>query len=225
MNADETDLKLKWPSTGILAGPSFSGKTSLIIELIKRRQEVFSKNVDRVIYLCKQGQKVLEDLQQQDKDVILIDNFDQLDNFMIENSLIIIDDFLLEVSGIYNQKVTEFFIRRSHHSQLSCWLLTQNPYGRNLRTISINATYFCFFKQPKDISTIFHIARQFCPHNINYLYESYRAATARANGYLFFDYHQSTSDQFRVRNCLFNEPYLEFYVENGKSKIKCSFSK
>ena len=76
MNADETDLKLKWPSTGILAGPSFSGKPSLIIELIKRRQEVFSKNVDRVIYLSKQGQKVLEDLQQEDKDVILIDNFD-----------------------------------------------------------------------------------------------------------------------------------------------------
>ena len=221
MLEDETTLKLRWPFSAIFAGPSFCGKTTLTIELIKRRDEVFTEKIDRIIYLYKRRQTVLEDQAKEDEDFFLVDSLDKVEGLIYKKSLIIIDDYLIEASGKYNERFTEFFISRSHHESLGIVLICQQCFAKNLRTISLNSTYYAFFNQPKDQSTIYHFARQFCPRNINYLYDSYKRATQRQFGYLWFDFDQRTNDKYRVRNCVFNDPHLEFYVENGTNKRQC----
>ena len=102
-----------------------------------------------------------------------------------ENNNLIIDDLFQET----NKYMVQLFTASSHHRNISIIFLTQHFFykGPHRRNISLNADYVVFFKNPRDKSQIFHLARQMYPDNANFLVEAYKDATCEPYSYLLID--------------------------------------
>lgn len=160
---------------------------------------------ENIIYFYNQWQPQYDDLDRQIR-VQWIEGaptLDQITNltFKFRNtggSIVVIDDF----AHILDKSIVELFTVYSHHGNCSIILLTQNLFDKNpiYRTISLNSTYISIFKNPRDKLQISAFARQINPSNSRYVIDSYMAATRGAYSYLFFDNHQKTNDNFRLRS-------------------------
>ena len=97
------------------------------------------------------------------------------------------------------------------------FFLIQNlySYGKQFRTISLNAHQFFLFNSPRDLLQIKIFAKQCFPLETNYFMDSYkRAVTNRKYGYLVVDLSPSLSEeesQYRLRtNILPGETTIVF---------------
>jgi len=204
-------FKLQWPFTMICCGPTMSGKTSFILELISNRKKIITQDIDRIVYVYTEYQEVFRKLQ--DDSVIFTNDSDSVDQLVEgKNCLIIYDDKMLDLSGKENKSIVEWFIKKAHHRNCSVIVLLQNAFAENFRTCSINCMYMVLFDQPRDRSVIVNIGKQFCPGKPKFLVEAYERATAKPFGYLFFDFSPSANKKFRVRSSLYPSEDCELYV-------------
>lgn len=114
------------------------------------------------------------------------DTFERIPN----GTLIVLDDLM---TSAYTKTVCELFTKGSHHRNLSVILITQNLFhqGKYCRDISLNCKYLVLFKNPRDKSQIYPLARQVFPENPSSFVKVYKDATANAFGYLFLDLTQT----------------------------------
>jgi Poxvirus A32 protein len=206
------DSRLKLPFLMILAGPTSSGKTVFLTELLKHHVIKFDKIPDVVVYCYG------EYLQDTFKALINIFGdkiqFIQGLKFDIEqfnpenNNLLIIDDLIQAAVG--SKQVSLLFTRGSHHRNLSVVLISQNLYcqGKESITINRNAQYLVLFKNPRDVQQINCLGRQV--GDVKLMQEAYKDATSRPYGYLFLDYKQTTPDEFRYRTNILPSEGLEY---------------
>lgn len=206
------DIRFKSPSTTIVSGPSNSGKTSLVFDILRRGDELLEKPkcLQNVIYYYKQWQNGFDELN---KDVKLqfINKVPSIANItektegfsQIGGSLIVIDDFMQELT----RDVSVLFSTLSHHLNITVFLMTQNLFSKNpvFRDISLNATYNIIFKNPRDSSQISHFARQYAPGKAKMILDIYKEATQKPHSYLLFDNHQEMRDGIRIRSNILQE--------------------
>ncbi len=187
----------------VLAGPTSSGKTVFLTELLKSTRGKFDKQPDRIVYYYaeylvatfRELQSVFGRRVQFVKGLnIDIETFDPL-----KNNLIIIDDLIQDSVG--SKEVSELFTRASHHRNLSVVLISQNLFcqGQHSVTINRNSQYLVLFKNPRDAAQITCLGKQIYPGNIRLLLDAYKSATERPYGYLLLDFKQSTPDELRLR--------------------------
>jgi len=82
-----------------------------------------------------------------------------------------------------------------------------------MRTITLNARYIVLLNNPKDRSSIIHLAKQMSPHNTKYIMEAYKQAVVDVKwGYLVFDFNISTPEKFRIRNRLYPTDDMLIFV-------------
>jgi len=196
--------------------------SSIVVNIIQERDKIFDKSVDTIIYVYKQQQPLLQKLAQDEPKIIFLDKIEEAENHFHGNTLLVLDDQLIEASGQYNNLVKELFIVNSHHKNMASIILLQNLFEKNLRLLAINSLYLIVLKSPRDLGSIINLSKQFCPKNSGYLLEAYKAATKKPYGYLFFDFTQQFSDKYRVRNSISFSKDLEFYVQKESS---CKFNK
>lgn len=192
------DVRIKHPFTGIIAGPTGCGKTSLLLKILRNLPSVVNVNFSNIIWCYGEYQPSV--FQQFPDDVKLVHglpDFEELDASV--PNLVIIDDLMQEAGK--STDVANLFTRGSHHRNASVFLLTQNLFhgDKKMRTISLNAHYIIAFKNPRDSSQIVHLAKQMFPGNTQYLREAFKMATSRPYGYIFLDMKQDTPDELRVR--------------------------
>ena len=74
-------------------------------------------------------------------------------------TLIVLDDIM---DSAYSKKVSELFIKGSHHRNISLVLITKNVFNQvpSSRDISLNSKYIVVFKNPREKTQIVHLARQ-----------------------------------------------------------------
>lgn len=213
------EAHFKHPFTGILAGPTSSGKSSWIKMLLKNKHKIIPR--PDLIYWCySEWQPLYETIQ--DSDVIFIEGLvdvDELDTS--KRKLIILDDLMAEK----DDSVCKLFTKISHHRNISVLYVTQNIFEqhKDSRTISLNAQYMIAFKNPRDPSQINHLAKQIFPRNSGYMLDAFLKATATPHGYLYIDLTQATEDKYRLRSCIFGQPGCNFqseliYLEDIKGK-------
>ena len=94
------DIRWSCPFAGIISGPSRSGKTTFIFNMIKRRKELFDSIPIRIVYVYGIWQKAFEDKPHIEFvcgiDKILDGAVDFDEN---ENNMLILDDVMEEVSS------------------------------------------------------------------------------------------------------------------------------
>lgn len=194
------DLRLKSPSTLLISGPSSSGKTTLVREIMKRPHDVYDKKILQVVYCYSCYQPVFEEMKKEISIPIQFVEGITSDLKPPPRTLLVIDD-LQDSSDL----ISKWFIKDSHHSDCDVIYLVQNLFSQNKghRTCNLNSHALIAFKNPRDKLQISCLAKQICPSNNKFLMSAYEQSTVLAHGYLFINLQQTTSDVLRIRDSVF----------------------
>lgn len=187
-------FNFKHPFTCLIAGPTQSGKTYFLKELLENLDNLANPVPDRVYWHYGEYQEKLLELP---SFVSLHEGFTDTSHIdTSQRNWIILDDLMDEA----NLEVSKLFTKGSHHKNLSVFLVVQNLFHQNkiMRTVSLNSHYMIIFKNPRDASQISHLNTQLFPGKKKFLNAAYKQATERPHGYLLLDLTQSTPENHRV---------------------------
>ena len=203
------DLKVRCPATVIVSGPTGSGKTSVVKEIIHRLPEVFDRPPTQVTYCYSIYQPLFEELRQQAP--LPLEFVHELsDNLKLQPRTLLILDDLQHSSKL----IADYFTKHSHHLDCDVLYITQNIFLQNdsHRTCNLNTHALCLFKNPRNSQQVSYLARQISPANPKFVLDAYRQATKRPHGYLFLNLQQSTPDHLRIRDSFFFDQ-ASFFVD------------
>ena len=208
------DFRLHCDRTMCVVGPSHSGKTTFVLNLLEHRGVIFDCRPNRVIWCYGIYQHDLNTKLQQkgyhlSPNIINVSDIQPFD-------IIVLDDLLNESKN--SQDVSAMFTKAAHHKPCFIIFIMQNlfPSGKESRTRSLNTHYYTIFKNPRDKSQVDFLARQILPRNPKALIEIFEAATERAHSYLFLDLTQECPDEFRFRSNIFEKPMIIYKLPSVK---------
>ena len=208
------DLRLRTPFNMMISGPSQSGKTTFLYQLLKASRELFMEPPERIVLFYAINQPIYERMKHEGVIHELYDiakvklNFDDVKNKMSSysrgaGSVIIFDDVMSFMNDI--PRFDSFFTVLGHHIKCSLIFIVQNFYYKNpvFRTISINFKLLVLKKNPRDSSQIGPIAYQVCPGDTGFVKFAYHDATKNPYGYLVIDCSNDIDDNLRLRSNIF----------------------
>ena len=202
------DEVFRHPFNMIVCGQSGCGKTQFILRLLEHRKQLFDTEFDRIIYAYGIYQPIYRDLAKQN--ITVVEGMPQdLPSNRDKATLLVLDDLFLETG---NKKTAELFTRM-RHLNMSTIFVTHNFFHdcRYMRTITRNASYLVFFRNPRDVSQITYLSRQMYPGKSLFLCDALKQATQKPFGYLLIDLKPDTSDELRVSEGIFPAEQLYFY--------------
>jgi hypothetical protein len=197
----------KTPFRLLVAGPSGAGKTEFVKQLIDHRSTMIDPPPENITWYYAVAQPWFPQYAH------LIEFReglpDEREVCSRANHLIILDDMAVYA----NKSTSQLFACDSHHRNISIVYLTQNFFQKNgvQRDISLNATHIAFFKNPRDKTQIFNLARQMFPENTKFLTSAYKDATSQPFSYLLLDLTPDAEERFRVRSNIFPGQHLTAY--------------
>ena len=191
----EVDVTLKSPFTALVVGPTGSGKTRMLMELIRDSSAVATPPPVEIIYCYGAWQELFVPAG----NLSFREGLIPLEDLPADgrNRWIVLDDLMDELAG--DASLSSLFTKHSHHKNLSVFFVTQNLFHPKLRTVSINSHYMFLFKNPRDASSIGTLGKQLFPGNAKFLVGAYRDATKEPYSYLFVDLKQNTDERVRLR--------------------------
>jgi hypothetical protein len=216
------EFYFRHPFTCLLAGPTFSGKTSIILKILNLLGVGLVRPCpEQVIYCYSIWQPLYDDIRANwpasgpvcsnsssyKSELIFHKGLPPLDNF--DNSkkiLLILDDLMQNCSK--DKGVLDIFTTNSHHLNISIIYVTQNIFsnGKNSRTISLNCQYMILTNNPRDRQQVKILGQQMFPLGRDYFFESYLdAVSIRKFGYLIIDMTQETENENRVQTGILGE--------------------
>lgn len=202
---------LKHPFTMIVSGPTGSGKTMWVKNLIEKRSVVSYPPPTRITYCYGTYQSLFTEMN----NVTFIPGIseDVIENLGAdEPQWLIIDDLMTESAN--SRLISDLFVKGSHHRNISIILLIQNfsMKGSENRNISLNSQYIVLFKNPRDKSMASNIARQMYPRKTKFFQKIFDDATKKPHSYLFIDLKSDTPEEMRLlSNVLGEEEYVSVY--------------
>ena len=188
----------------MIAGPSQSGKTHLLFDILTFNRDIISPQIENIIYCYSSWQDFYSSFNNiipQVKFIKGLPDIYELDTS--KNNLIILDDLMTECEK--DVSILNLFTVNSHHKNISVIFVTQNLFsqGKYSRTISLNSHYFIIFNNPRDKMQINVLARQIFPNKINFFLESFEDCVEKKSfGYIFLDLKQSTEERNRVQTSI-----------------------
>ena len=193
-----------------VVGPSHSGKTTFVLDLLENRNEVFDCVPNRVIWCFG--------IYQMDLNASLQRKGYQHHSGIVNvseiraNDIVVLDDLLNESKN--SNEVTAMFTRAAHHKPCFIIFIMQNlfPPGKESRTRSLNTHFYVLFKNPRDKSQIEFLSRQVSPRNSKAIVQIFESATEKPHSYLFIDFTQECPDEYRFRSNLFEKPMIIYKI-------------
>ena len=195
------EFSFKHPFACMLAGPSQSGKSTLLAKILENTQNMITPPPNKIVYCYSRWSDGFNKLKLLTPRIDFQEGLPDVDQFRVQdNNLIILDDLMSQVET--DKAMLDLFTTDSHHANISVFLITQNLFsqGKYTRTISLNCQYLFLLNNPRDKNQIFVLARQMYPTNSKFLIECYDDATSREYGYLLMDLTQSTDNKFRIQS-------------------------
>lgn len=212
------DYSLQHPFVLVCSGASQSGKSTLINELILRKDQVISKKIERIIYCyCEDEPSFASHVKEQYKgEGIQVEFQKGIDVDVVEGNtiptLVVLDDFMEEIGS--SKQVCNMVTRGSHHRSMSLIITIQNFFYKNCRTLTLNSKYIALFRNPRDTSICNYLGRQMNSGKSYPLLEAaYKDATKnKPNSYLFIDMSQQQNDDYRIRSSIFPDSNCIVYI-------------
>lgn len=200
-NWEISPVIFKHPFTCMIAGPTQSGKTHLIYNILKHNQIIVDPLINKIIYCYSVWQDFFNQFSSIQPQVIFHQGIIDLAEINpSENNLIILDDLMSESQS--NSSVLNLFTIDSHHKNTSVLFISQNLFsqGKYSRSISLNSHYLIIFNNPRDKSQINVLARQLFPNQSSFFIEAYEdCVDKKPFGYIFIDLKQTTEKRNRIQ--------------------------
>ena len=211
-------LTFKHPFTCIVAGPSGSGKSYLVREILKNYRLLtdIEKISIKVKWCYKRFQPIFH------KGIapnVRVDYYEGLD-LIPGYDIMVVDDLMTDLGE--NKTFAELFTIDSRKDNFSLFFITHNLFyqGKYMRTISLNSKYIILMKNARGKAQLSVLCRDIFPGKSKYLIESYLDATSKPFGYLRIDCTAETPDKFRLSSDIIPENNKNkyspvFYLPNG----------
>jgi len=204
-------------------GASFSGKSQLLLKIIKFRNRLFWPRQPDVVLWCHSGleqPELFAKLRRECKNIKFLVGLDELKKIKWDRRLfhiLVLDDIYLECMN--DSYVNELFFRTAHHCSIFIFLLQQNTYakGKFALDVSRNAKYIILFNNKRDRRTIENIAKNTAGLKPADIHEIFRMITEHDQfGYVVFDMHQLTKPEFQIVSRITPDQYpsVYFHVDN-----------
>jgi hypothetical protein len=202
----------KHPFNMTVAGPSQSGKTKFVYDLLFDIENLINPLPKKIIYCYSTWQPVFDELKEKIPIIEFSQGLADLDE--IEDTLVIIDDLMTQC--VNNKDVVHLFTVGSHHRNNSVIFLTQNIFeqGKYARSISLNSHYLVIFNNLRDKCQINCLARQLYPGETRFFNEVFHdAISCRAYGHLIIDIMPNSINDLRLRSFNFKDNKTFCYVK------------
>lgn len=203
------------PMTLLICGPSFSGKTSLVVDVINAGTRIIDVDFKKIIWCFAEKNSITSILpkinEKQKKKIEFRQGVsDDYINTSNEPQLIVLDDLMNESSSA--RTVCDLFCRTSHHCNLSVILIVQNLFlkAKYSREINLNARYIIVFKSPRDTLQFQYLARSLYPNWRN-LSDIFTQVTRPSHSYFFIDLTQDVHPLLKFRTDVLNPNYVTVF--------------
>ena len=210
------DFRFQCPLGCMVVGPTMSGKTDFVLQLIAEAGSQFNPPPNRIVYAYGAWQDVFKRI----KNVEFVEGLDGLKNIVFsrhQNNLLILDDLMSEVAK--DEDSSTLFTRDMHHRNVSVIFIAQNLYkqGKSMRDIALNCQVFILFKSPRDVHQIKVLGRQM---GIEHLEKAYQKAVEKKFGYLVINMQPRTADEYRLQSDIFYHRRVFTVEKNGKVQVQ-----
>ena len=204
MEVDIKHVQQNHSYTCVVAGPTSSGKTYLVRDMLKSHKQTMGKtkkNHEQLITIWAYGQwQPLYTEEIENIKCTYIEGLpseEEIDS--IEPDIIVIDDLMTELAN--DKKLANLFTKGSHHKNISVIFISQNIFqqGTQMRTVSLNCHYIILMKNPRDRAQILRLASQIYPNRTKFFLEAYNDATKSEFGYIRIDLTQQTPEKLRLQ--------------------------
>ena len=169
---------------------------------------------EKILYCYGAYQSMFDEMKNEIPNIFFVEGLpnDLLD--MVDSrqrNLLILDDLMSELAD--NKMMIQLFTK-GRHNNLSVIFIVHNLFyqGKEMRTVSLNASYIVLFRSPRDKTQIMNLAKQMYPGNAKFVLEAYENAAERSHEYLVIDLRSNTPEQFRLRTNIFPDETQYAYV-------------
>ena len=186
----------------MVVGPTSSGKTMLIKDILLHRASMFKQRPQKVVFCYTAFQPFMDEPQFSFIDFTPtlpdIDTFNKPD----EHSILILDDILHNLRDRRTSDVLmKLFTVDSHHKNVTVIMCVQNLFSKErvYRDLALNSHYLILFRLKRDVGQIRRLGSQLMPGIMPPFTEIYKWATREPYSYLLIDLHPSTSADIVLR--------------------------
>ncbi|KAL3070325.1 hypothetical protein niasHS_016152 [Heterodera schachtii] len=178
---NESELAFPIPSGIIVSGPSSSGKTQLVLRLLRHANVMFDPPPKAIVWAYGEYSAQIPELERQGVVPHAGAPSDEMLKKLPKPCLIVYDDLM---GDIETKKLADLYTKKSHHNNFSVIFLTQNLFDKSMRVPRSNAQYIFLMRAPNDMLSIRNLASQMFPREQGFLMDAYRMACALPYGYL-----------------------------------------
>jgi uridine kinase len=222
------DTRLKTSFNCLVSGPTGSGKTTFVKNLLSIGDQIFTEKPTRVFLFYKAMQDMYLEMEKDGLIHEMIDIQERMPSLdaihdMVSpfkndgGSMIIFDDSMSSVNSDFEL----LFCNLSHHDKCSIIFMTQNLFfqDKSFRTMSLNSQYIVLMKNDRDKQQISILSRQISPNNSKYIIEAYQEATKDPYDYLLLDFAPETNNTIRLRSKIFPHQFpMVTYLERNQKQ-------
>lgn len=202
----------------VVASPSKSGKSTLVNDLLMEAHHYFTTPSRRVYYFYNVWSPTFDGLKKAGKVTEFVKGICTAEwleekcaaGSEANDTTIVLDDQALNIT----KDVAEIFSVGSHQYGINFILLAQNLFTKNkhFRDASLNATYIVLGKNPRDKSSVRHLAQQMFPGRSRELIDAYDLATKEPFTHLLLDFNQDVPEHLRMRSNILSKGELPMSV-------------
>jgi hypothetical protein len=224
-----TDVLFKVGARVLLSGASGAGKTKFLMNVIRRRADLFEVPPTRLLYASKMTLQQIRELGFLDRQTYgMVDFIEEVppDEYTFQPYTLLVLDDLLSGSDVDSvaEKMLAYFCRRAHHEKIYCFVTVQNLYtaSKHFRTLSLNANYLVLFKSHRNLAQIRFLAQQILAAGsggTRILSQIYKDAVNKSPyGYLLIDFHPQTDEKLRFKTNVLEEnqePCIVYKIDDA----------
>ena len=192
---DENQFKFPIPSGIVVSGPSSSGKTELVLRLLRSAPEMFDPPPKAIVWAYGEYSTLIPKLERMGYTVHAGSPSDEFLKMIPTPFVIVFDDMQGDMDA---KRLAELYTKKAHHNNFTVIFLAQNLFDKIMRTPRSNAQYLILMRAPNDMLSVRNLAHQIFPREGSFFLNAYKQACAQPFGYLLV--------------CLFKFLLFYFYI-------------
>jgi hypothetical protein len=221
MDSSNVPTTFSHPFTMVIAGPTMSGKTFFVRQLLTN-PKLIQPAPQRIVWIYSEWQPEYDIMKQHFKHIEFIKGWspDLYDGFRPSiRNLLVLDDVMTSTKN--DMTLSDLFTKGASHRNLSVLFITQNLFfqGRAAVDVRRNSQYIILFKCRQDKRQVTSFAHQVFPDNPKFLMDAFADAISHDHGHLLVDLKPTCPDEFILRSNVLNDDVVVYMEPDAADLI------